>query len=69
MRNKVATDERLAKDSIRNVSIIEADVTDFPALQNAATETSKLTGGSLDYLINNAALLFGKQDTMTMSDL
>jgi short-subunit dehydrogenase len=56
VRNKVATDERLAKDSIKNVTILEADITDFAAQQEAATQTAKLTGGSLDYLINNAAL-------------
>jgi NAD(P)-dependent dehydrogenase (short-subunit alcohol dehydrogenase family) len=69
VRNKAATDERLAKDGIKNVTIIEADITDYAALQKAAAETSKLTGGSLDYLINNAALLFGKQDTMDLVDL
>ncbi|KAH8665997.1 short chain dehydrogenase [Tricladium varicosporioides] len=68
VRNKTTTNERLAKDGIKNVTIIEADITDFVALQKAATETSNLTGGSLDYLINNAALLFGKQDIMDMND-
>ncbi|KAF2663651.1 putative short chain dehydrogenase [Microthyrium microscopicum] len=55
VRNKVATDERLAKDGITNVTIYEADITDFPALQKSAAEVAKLTGGNLDYLINNAA--------------
>ena len=69
VRNKAATEERLAKDSIKNVAIIEADITDFAAQQKAAAETATLTGGSLDYLINNAALLFTASDTMDISEL
>lgn len=69
VRNKAATEERLAKDSIKNVTIIEADITDFAAQQKAAAETATLTGGSLDYLINNAALLFTASDTMDISEL
>lgn len=69
VRNKAATEERLAKDSIKNVTIIEADITDFAAQQKAAAETAKQTGGSLDYLINNAALLFTASDTMDISEL
>lgn len=68
VRNKAATEERLAKDGIKNVTIIEADITDFAAQQKAAAETAGLTGGSLDYLINNAALLFGESDTMDISE-
>jgi NAD(P)-dependent dehydrogenase (short-subunit alcohol dehydrogenase family) len=69
VRNKAATDERLATDGISNVTIIEADITDLDAQRRAAAETAKLTGGSLDYLINNAAFLFAKSDTMDMIDL
>ncbi|KIM99280.1 hypothetical protein OIDMADRAFT_201908 [Oidiodendron maius Zn] len=68
VRNKAATKERLARDSIKNVTIIEADITDFAAQQKAAAETATLTGGSLDYLINNAALLFTASDTMDISE-
>ena len=38
------------------MTILEADITDLPALQEAAAAVSKLTGGKLDYLINNAGL-------------
>jgi NAD(P)-dependent dehydrogenase (short-subunit alcohol dehydrogenase family) len=69
VRNKAATEERLTKDSIKNVTIIEADITDFAAQQKDAAETATLTGGSLDYLINNAALLFTASDTMDISEL
>ncbi|KAH6680986.1 hypothetical protein B0J14DRAFT_275994 [Halenospora varia] len=68
VRNKAATEERLAKDGIKNVTIVEADITDFSAQQKAAAETARLTGGSLDYLINNAALLFTASDTMDISE-
>lgn len=69
VRNKAATSERLAKDGIKNVTIFEADITDFPVQQKAAAETAKLTGGSLDCLINNAALVFPKSEKMTVGDL
>lgn len=69
VRNKATTEERLAKDGIKNVTIVEADITDFSAQQKAAAETARLTGGSLDYLINNAALLFTASDTMDISEL
>ncbi|KAJ7755009.1 hypothetical protein DFH07DRAFT_920785 [Mycena maculata] len=40
-----------------NITILEADVTDPKALENAAKAVSGVTGGKLDYLINNAALV------------
>ncbi|KAF2219980.1 hypothetical protein BDZ85DRAFT_267912 [Elsinoe ampelina] len=56
VRNKSATEARLAKDGITNVHVLSADITDASAVQAAADETSKITGGSLDILINNAGL-------------
>ncbi|EPS96189.1 NAD-binding protein, partial [Fomitopsis schrenkii] len=38
-----------------NLHIIEADVVDQPAMQLAATEAAKITGGSLDVVVHNAA--------------
>lgn len=38
-----------------NIYILEADVTKYSDLQNAAVQTAKITGGNLDYLIANAA--------------
>ncbi|KAK7063705.1 hypothetical protein R3P38DRAFT_2756566 [Favolaschia claudopus] len=40
--------------SRKNVTIVEADVTDAKALGLAAAEVAKATGNKLDYLINNA---------------
>ena len=54
VRNKAAADERLAKDGVTNVTIYQADITDAAALQKASAATAKLTGGGLDFLINNA---------------
>lgn len=59
-RNKLATDEQLAKDGIKNVTILSGDITDQKSLEAAADQTAKITGGSLDVLINNAAYLSAK---------
>lgn len=46
----------MAKDNISNVHILAADITDAAAIQAAADATAKITGSSLDLLINNAGL-------------
>jgi len=68
VRNKPATDERLAKDGVKNVHIFQADVTDIKALQAAAEATSKVTGGKLDVLIHNAALVSTVSGMSTLLD-
>jgi NAD(P)-dependent dehydrogenase (short-subunit alcohol dehydrogenase family) len=40
-----------------NIHILEADITDYSALQAAAAETARITGRSLDYLIGNAGIV------------
>jgi NAD(P)-dependent dehydrogenase (short-subunit alcohol dehydrogenase family) len=57
VRNKAATDERVATElsGRSNITIMQADVCDYEALKKAAAETAEITGGSLDYLIANAA--------------
>ncbi|KAK5137911.1 hypothetical protein LTR08_006680 [Meristemomyces frigidus] len=67
-RNKAATEDRLAKDGIKNVTILAADITDVKAIQTAADETAKLTGGKLDVLINNAALVVNGSRWSTLVD-
>ena len=37
--------------------------------KSAATETARLTGGGLDYLINNAALISSASSYRTLGDL
>jgi NAD(P)-dependent dehydrogenase (short-subunit alcohol dehydrogenase family) len=49
-----------------NVHIIEADITDNKALKNAAAEVSRLTGNSLDYLINNAGFMESQRNGLTL---
>ncbi|KAH9922392.1 NAD-P-binding protein [Fomitopsis serialis] len=41
----------------KNVHILEADVVDNQAIKNAAADVAKISGGSLDVLIYNAARL------------
>ncbi|EXJ76376.1 uncharacterized protein A1O5_00884 [Cladophialophora psammophila CBS 110553] len=55
VRDKVAIDRRIQEDSLTNVTILQADITDRCALIVARDVVESLTGGSLDYLINNAA--------------
>ncbi|KAG2350947.1 NAD(P)-binding protein [Suillus weaverae] len=61
-----ATANRLTELKRRNVHIIEADITDNKALESAAEEVSSLTGGSLDFLINNAAFVESQRDGLTL---
>ncbi|KAI0653102.1 NAD(P)-binding protein [Cubamyces menziesii] len=50
-----------------NVHVLQADITDVPSLKAAAAEVAKVTGGSLDYLINNAAQVFNERFKLTIS--
>ncbi|KAJ5512118.1 hypothetical protein N7463_001670 [Penicillium fimorum] len=57
VRNKGTAQNRLVDDNLTNVHLVCADITDAKALQTVAEQVSKITGGSLDILINNAAIL------------
>jgi len=46
--------QTLAKER-NNLHVLQADITDVPALKKAAKEVAAITGGTLDILINNAA--------------
>ncbi|KAG1773984.1 hypothetical protein EV702DRAFT_1047992 [Suillus placidus] len=61
-----ATANKLTELGRRNIHIIEADITDNDALESAAKEVSSSTGGSLDFLINNAAFVESKRDGLTL---
>lgn len=67
-RNTKATESRLKKDNVKNVTLLSADITDYKALQKAAEETSKITGGSIDLLINNAAIVSDVSRWRTLVD-
>ncbi|KZT71363.1 NAD(P)-binding protein [Daedalea quercina L-15889] len=58
VRNKSGSthlNELVAKSTLSNIHVLEADVTDHRALKAAAADVAKVTGGSLDVLIHGAA--------------
>ncbi|KAL2163789.1 hypothetical protein VTH06DRAFT_5848 [Thermothelomyces fergusii] len=55
MLEKVSQDPDLK--GRRNIHILQADLIDYASLKAAAAETANITGGSLDYVIANAALV------------
>ncbi|KAK3326922.1 hypothetical protein B0T19DRAFT_148903 [Cercophora scortea] len=61
VRNKKATDERVANELTGriNITILEADVTDYEAVKRAVHQAAIITNGSLDYLIANAGYVLG----------
>lgn len=67
VRNKAEADKKLAADGYKNVTFLQADITDRKALLAAREEAKKLTGGRVDYLINNAALV-EDEDNHTLKD-
>jgi len=57
IRDKNTAAELISVQSRKpNVYVLQADIVDTKALKSAAAEVASITGGSLDYLINNAAL-------------
>jgi NAD(P)-dependent dehydrogenase (short-subunit alcohol dehydrogenase family) len=68
VRDKQSTIARLQKDNLTNIHILEADIVDYPALQTAAAEVSRITGGSLDVLINNAAYVSKESNFTTIAE-
>jgi len=58
VRNKAGSKDLLAlESSCQNVRVLEGDITDPESLRKAAAEVAKVTGGTLDVLINNASLV------------
>ncbi|KAI9668525.1 MAG: polynucleotide adenylyltransferase [Trizodia sp. TS-e1964] len=51
-----------------NVHIVEGDITNPQQMKEAAAAVSKTTGGSLDVLVNNAALFGGPTTGFTLTD-
>ncbi|CAF9927542.1 MAG: hypothetical protein ALECFALPRED_003738 [Alectoria fallacina] len=68
VRNRAAAEKAFGEAVPRNLIFLNADITDLDALKSAATETAELTGGGLDYLINNAALISETSRYRTLSD-
>jgi len=58
VRNKANSKDLLDLQSkSENIHVFQADIVDVPSLKDAVREVSKVNGGTLDYLINNAALI------------
>ncbi|KAL7931834.1 hypothetical protein V8C35DRAFT_282173 [Trichoderma chlorosporum] len=57
VRDKATTDQTVAKELAgrSNIHIFQADITDYEAVKNAVAATAEITGGTLDYLVANAA--------------
>ncbi|TID20029.1 NAD(P)-binding protein [Venturia nashicola] len=68
VRNKPTTLARLKKEnhSQKNIHILQADILDPTTLQTALPQISKITGGSLDVLINNAAYISEESNFTTL---
>ncbi|KAI0794316.1 NAD-P-binding protein [Fomes fomentarius] len=64
-----------AVKDLKNVYVLEADVTDYASLEAAAKKASEITGGKLDVLIHNAAsmdpktIFHGFESFATMNEL
>ena len=94
MRNKGAAEKAFGEAVPKNLSFVQADITDIDALKvrrtgnaqysstdfpaetkadqypkTAAAETARLTGGGLDYLVNNAAFVSNTSGFRTLGDL
>ncbi|WYZ44934.1 hypothetical protein EsH8_VIII_000250 [Colletotrichum jinshuiense] len=58
VRDKENTKKKVTTELKRdNVHILQADVTDYDAMKKAIADISEITGGSLDYVIANAAFI------------
>ncbi|KAB5547358.1 hypothetical protein GE09DRAFT_208997 [Coniochaeta sp. 2T2.1] len=68
VRNVKAAEELVAKDlpDRKNLHLIHGDLTDYASLKSAADAVASITGGSLDVLIANAALVAG--DFLAIND-
>ncbi|KZL75132.1 hypothetical protein CT0861_08276 [Colletotrichum tofieldiae] len=58
VRDQQSTMKKVSKELKRdNIHILQADINDYEAVKRAVEEVAKVTGGSLDYLIANAAFI------------
>ncbi|RAH41255.1 NAD(P)-binding protein [Aspergillus brunneoviolaceus CBS 621.78] len=69
VRDKSSTHTHLLADRLTNAHLVCADITDPKALQTAAEQVGAITGGGLDVLINNAAILTPTSAFTPITDL
>ncbi len=67
-RDKAAADKALAADGIKNVTIVQAEIANKESLLAAREKVAEITGGGLDYLINNAAFIDKKSMGRALDD-
>ncbi|KAL5338049.1 NAD(P)-binding protein [Aspergillus crustosus] len=68
VRNKAAAEEKAKSQGLINAYFVEAQYTDLTSLKIAAEEVKKITGGSLNYLVNNAANVSDVTELRTLGD-
>ncbi|KAF7595990.1 hypothetical protein BBP40_004136 [Aspergillus hancockii] len=68
VRNKPAADAKAKEEGLHSVYMVEAQYTDILSLKSAAESVKKITGGGLDYLINNAAVVSHVSEFKTLGD-
>ncbi|KAJ5766318.1 Short-chain dehydrogenase/reductase SDR [Penicillium nucicola] len=68
VRNKAAAEAKAKEEGLHNVHMVEAQYTDLPSLKAAAEVVKGITGGSLDYLINNAAVMSKISEFKSLGD-
>ncbi|KAL2820932.1 NAD(P)-binding protein [Aspergillus cavernicola] len=68
VRNKAAADAKAKEEGLNAVHMVEAQYTDLASLKNAAEAVKNITGGGLDYLVNNAALISHVSGYKTLGD-
>jgi len=56
----------VASHKHKNVHVVEADMDDVKSIQNAAETVGKITGGTLDVLVNNGALMQHERAAVTL---
>jgi NAD(P)-dependent dehydrogenase (short-subunit alcohol dehydrogenase family) len=66
VRNVKDTEAKIASWSRSNIHLVQGDLTNYESLKNAVDATSKITNGSLDYLIASAGLVSGEFDDFTV---
>ena len=59
MRDKAATEKKVSGElhGRKNIHIVQGDLGSFASLKKAVDEAAAITGGALDYVIANAALI------------
>jgi NAD(P)-dependent dehydrogenase (short-subunit alcohol dehydrogenase family) len=67
-RSVADTEAKVKAESLSNVSIVQADLTNPASLNRAASEISKITGGAVDHLIVNGAYLNAAQLSQSPTD-